>query len=606
MSERFTKLYELQKNLYSEGSPIIVSAGSLLKDNQTSNIIVQLKFHSVSTTTIKALKVGIAAFDIAGKEIDGIPEYQYLDLSIQNGQEFGSNKAIVMPDPVTRSFTINSITVVQTDGHIQNVSMPLSSLPQPVAIQSVLKDVELVKQYKIKTNDNTTYAPQESYDLWQCHCGEWNSHSVCNRCNARKSTAFAALDLPMLTNEMNARLAEEAQKKAEAERQAEIERQEKEKQLAILESHRKAAAKRAKKILMVVMPVLVLVVVFTVWVYPDIIKPSMMYKAASELLANGQHDAATAAFEELGDYKDAEIMAQEALFQKGCSLLNNQKYDEAISVFSSLGDYSDSAEKEAEAYYQKAVFLSECGEIEDAITIFKKLSEYQDSDTKCLELQYSLATDYLNNDNYDEAKSIFLSISPHENSADMAKECDYRKGCAYYENSQYLDAVAAFESIAGYLDADEKVTSAYSLYYLEQGTILYNEAKFYLSIETLQKSSETDATAIIAKAENEIEYINNICGEYRLVEEYWYNDKVTIGPANRDYCIVSFDFEKGCFVFDNSKYVAEHSFEYNFDRNAKLHYTNYYQGGKDYDYQFVNGRLLWDEGNGTYEYYEKR
>ena len=64
MSERFTTLYELQKNLFSKGSPIIVSAGSLLKDTQTNNIVVQLKIHSVSETIIKALKVDIVAFDI--------------------------------------------------------------------------------------------------------------------------------------------------------------------------------------------------------------------------------------------------------------------------------------------------------------------------------------------------------------------------------------------------------------------------------------------------------------------------------------------------------------------------------------------------------------
>lgn len=98
MSERFIRLYELQNNLYSTGSPVIVSAGALLKDTQTNNIIVQLKFHSVCVTPIKALQAGIAAFDIAGKEIEGVDEYQYLDLNIQNGYEFGSNKAIVMPD----------------------------------------------------------------------------------------------------------------------------------------------------------------------------------------------------------------------------------------------------------------------------------------------------------------------------------------------------------------------------------------------------------------------------------------------------------------------------------------------------------------------------
>lgn len=246
MSERFIKLYELQKNLYSEGSPIIVSAGSLLKDTQTSNIIVQLKFHSVSATTIKALKVGITAFDIAGKEIDGISEYQYLDLSIQNGQDFGSNKAIVMPNSVTRSFSIKSIIVVLADGHIIDITLPLSSLPHPVAIQSALIDAELVKQYRLKTKTDAVYVPQESLGIWQCHCGEWNSCTNCSRCRGHKSAIFAALDLPSLTNEMNSRLAEEAKRRAEIERQ-QIEREREKAEQARIQAEKKAKRNAALK-----------------------------------------------------------------------------------------------------------------------------------------------------------------------------------------------------------------------------------------------------------------------------------------------------------------------------------------------------------------------
>ena len=50
MSERFEKLYALQNDLYSDGAPIIVSAGALLKDTETGRIIVQMKYHSLSAT----------------------------------------------------------------------------------------------------------------------------------------------------------------------------------------------------------------------------------------------------------------------------------------------------------------------------------------------------------------------------------------------------------------------------------------------------------------------------------------------------------------------------------------------------------------------------
>lgn len=346
MSERFTKLYELHKNLYSEGAPIIVSAGSLLKDTQTSNIIVQLKFHSVSATTIKALKVCIAAFDIAGKEIDGISEYQYLDLNIQNGQKFGSNKAIVMPDPVTRSFAINSITVVLTDGHIPNISMPLSSLPQPAAIQSVLNDVELVKQYKLKTNDNATYVPQESRGLWQCHCGEWNSCSVCSKCKGTKSITFTALDLPALTNEMNTRLADEAQKKAEAERLAEIERQEKEKQLAKKheeeEIQRKETVRKAKIATIILAPIIAITLVVAFWIWPDVLQPSMEYNSAISLLEKGKYSDAIEIFDSLADYKDSQTFILEAKYRMALEKLSTGDDSEALELFTEIRQYSNS------------------------------------------------------------------------------------------------------------------------------------------------------------------------------------------------------------------------------------------------------------------------
>ena len=43
MSERYAKLSHLPENLYMEGSPVIIAAGALLKDNQTGRVIAQLK-----------------------------------------------------------------------------------------------------------------------------------------------------------------------------------------------------------------------------------------------------------------------------------------------------------------------------------------------------------------------------------------------------------------------------------------------------------------------------------------------------------------------------------------------------------------------------------
>lgn len=100
------------------------------------------------------------------------------------------------------------------------------------------------------------------------------------------------------------------------------------------------------------------------------------------------------------------------------------------------------------------------------------------------------------------------------------------------------------------------------------------------------------------KPDKEIENINNLCRVYNLVEEFSWGHPVTIYPANTDNCKVSFDFEKGQFIFDNNKYVVKYHFSYNFDSNRYDYDNNYY-------YTFEDGRLLWYEDSNNYEYYEK-
>ena len=174
MAERFEKLYTLPKNLYSEGAPVIVKAGALLRDTETGSVIVQLKYHSVSTMQIKALKVAISAYDVTGEEVKGVKDYQYLDLNIRNGEEFGANKAIILPDAVTRSFALGKVTVVFADGASVDVFTPMQPLPESKHIQTALNSEELIKQYRLEINNEAVYVPQKCGALWCCSCGQWN------------------------------------------------------------------------------------------------------------------------------------------------------------------------------------------------------------------------------------------------------------------------------------------------------------------------------------------------------------------------------------------------------------------------------------------------
>ena len=83
MSERYKTLYRLPENLYSIGSPVIIAAGALLKDNQTGKVLAQIKFKSISDKRIKAVKIRVFSFDVIGASVGDAVEHQYLDLNVE-------------------------------------------------------------------------------------------------------------------------------------------------------------------------------------------------------------------------------------------------------------------------------------------------------------------------------------------------------------------------------------------------------------------------------------------------------------------------------------------------------------------------------------------
>lgn len=87
MSERYTRLFSLPENLGQDGCPVLISAGALLKDNNTGKLLVQLKLRNISEQVIKSVKVKINAYDTAEISLDGIEAFSYLDLAVERDGE---------------------------------------------------------------------------------------------------------------------------------------------------------------------------------------------------------------------------------------------------------------------------------------------------------------------------------------------------------------------------------------------------------------------------------------------------------------------------------------------------------------------------------------
>lgn len=343
MSERYSKLFALPENLHTSGSPIVIVAGALLKDTQIGNVIAQLKFKNISPKNIKALIVRIRAKDISGVDVEGVDNFQYLDLNVYRDSEFGAKTPIVLPNAVARSFSCECLSAVFSDGTnwVCAEDAKWDVLPGFISLEGQL-GTDLAEQYKRDTGSKSKYTITEHDDLWYCTCGAINhsNERVCHSCNLNKSTLLAALDTDTLTANKEKFEGEEAARQAE---------------------ENAAAAARTKKITKAVSigaSIVALVIAIVVFLNYVII-PTSKYNNAMALMNAGKYEEAITAFRALGDFKDSDKKRNECYnaiinnllndkYDAAIELMQQGKYSEAFWAFQRLGNFKDSADKMSE------------------------------------------------------------------------------------------------------------------------------------------------------------------------------------------------------------------------------------------------------------------
>ena len=373
MSERFTRLFSLPSDLYAEGSPVVISAGALLKDNQTGKVLAQLKLQNIGPKHIKAVKVRISPLDTVNKPLGEEKVFEYLDLDVGRDEQFGQKSPLYLPDERARAFEASVEEVDFADNSIWTCSgTPWESLAPAVVFSS---DPDLSKQYMLRFGEDAKYKISEQKGLWTCACGKLNSsdEEVCHSCGTQYKE-LKGLDFSVLSAEMNERLAEE---KAAAEQQ----RTEEEAKMA----EAKAKAKKTGKLAAIIAAAVVVIVVAIV-VLIKVIIPNSNYNKAIALFNAGKYEEAIAAFEAMDGYKDSiyqigvcEDAIVERDYQDAISLLVSGEYDTAYSEFSRLGDYSDSKTYALETQYQHAKSYYAEKDFENSNKIFEAISSYKDS-----------------------------------------------------------------------------------------------------------------------------------------------------------------------------------------------------------------------------------
>ena len=407
MAERYSRVFSLAENLYTEGAPLLLAAGALLKDTQSGKLVAQLKLKAIGPKAIRAATVRLVPLDSADRPLGEALSYDYLDLNAERDAEFGAKNPIPLPQSSARAFTAAVTEVIFADKSTWTApEAPWEPLPAQEPLEKALGDWELAKQYRLRFGADAVRMPAAEKDLWFYACGAVNGRAEenCHRCGKARGELLT-FDPEELKAARDQRLARE---RAELEAEwAEAERLAAEREAAA-----RAKAKKTKKVLAITLP-LVLLLVAGFFLATKVLIPNSRYNKALALAEAGQYEEAIAAFEALGDYRDApaqieltraaqtEARNAEA-YAKALELAEAGQYEKAIAAFQALGDYRDAPaqiertraaqteERNAEAF-AKTLELAEAGKIGKAAMAFYALGDYRDARERSFALWEQIA-----------------------------------------------------------------------------------------------------------------------------------------------------------------------------------------------------------------------
>lgn len=177
MSERYKIIYSAPKDLYTEGSPVIIKEGGLVRDIKNGNMLCQFKFINISEKTVKRINC------FAVTDTDSTEGYED-GLFCARDMEFSVSIPLGGFDYQRVSVDIKEI--VFTDGSIW--SPPANSrwaeISGPETLEDYLCDEDLVREFRAHFEEGVYY-PLEEGDVWYCTCGALNhaGEGACHSCN---------------------------------------------------------------------------------------------------------------------------------------------------------------------------------------------------------------------------------------------------------------------------------------------------------------------------------------------------------------------------------------------------------------------------------------
>lgn len=185
MAERYVKVYTLDGMMYTAGSPVILSAGVLLKDTLTGNVSALLKWQNISERRIKAATVVVELYDVAGNPTGEVITHQYLDFLVGRDGFFGAKEPLAVSNFTVRSFLASVREVIFEDNSVwRNEGCSSLSLPPQTPLASLFTRGEARDEFLLSFGTQCEYAVRVHGDIWQCACGAVNhaDEAMCHAC----------------------------------------------------------------------------------------------------------------------------------------------------------------------------------------------------------------------------------------------------------------------------------------------------------------------------------------------------------------------------------------------------------------------------------------
>lgn len=510
MDPRFTELFRTPPSIHQDGCPVYMNTGIIFRDNHTGQALAQLIMGNLSARSVVACTVEVRTFAVNGQPLDTV-SYQYLDLRVPQGSLFGGGIFIALPNPNTRRIQAYVREVVLEPFRVWNSENDtIHPLPQPERLNNLLTDPRQMQYYAGLVGKPCMFVPKQEYGLFICTCGQIGlaEDGPCRRCGSTFEMLSEPLNVDAIRAAVDEQLRLEEEARIAAFQAAEEERLAREQEAAEQLAAKKARNKIVRKRVFLVTAILAVILALagvTVGVILPAVENANAYKAAVALFEDGSYEEAEAAFQAMGDYKDAAEQALDCRYHIAEEYLQKNEYQAAIDTWNSLGGYLDSADRAAntllqwkEEDYQFAMALKDSGDYIAAADAFARLEDYKDSweqQSQCLELQneadYNAAMDAVAAADYLGAMAIFRQLGDYSDASYQYTCTAYLHAVALFDIGDYKNAIKYFAEAGDYEDAPQRCTEAT----YQNGCALLAEEKYSAAITEFSKCADYGDTA---------------------------------------------------------------------------------------------------------------